>query len=226
MAGSYNLFGALPADVYEMYPNAVADTFGGETAVTNAMIRGEAEVLASMPEDQNLQWTKRVEFEALIYPAVGGEATATCGFSPVVDYSVRLYRYPDFPDAKPSFIYDDMPSDEYSVSSGIVTLVNPMLEGEWLFASYEIDPTDSTFAIQLYAQAVVYYACAELGKKTFTRGQEDYSLVDMYQKMSDDCIDSIRAGDKVPHEFRRLTFWEDIKPNSENSLMSLRKYRG
>jgi len=223
---AYNGFGATAADIYELFPNADATTFGGETAVNNSITRCEARVLGVIPERQHRLLSHRVELECLASPAAGGETAFSVGLTPANDASVRMHRYGYFPSEKPGYADFNMTEGtDYTVASGAITVTNALSLGEYLFATYTVAANDVAFSWELYKNVIVYLAGYELGDKTFTIGQESYKLVEDYKDIADSWMDMIQDGTMVPQEVRELCFWEDITPVTKSAMSTARKYR-
>jgi hypothetical protein len=209
----YNNFGATNDMVVNCYTGTVESDYTSADALTEVIDRAAYEVLGCMPDRVHQVLTEQVTNEAL---SIGGQTgtSFSLGLSPAVEGSAYAFVSDGRPAVTPEIngAYA-IGSDQYSQSGQTLTLVNSLVETQWLLATYRINPTSATFAWPSMQQPIVIIAAAEAGARLYTGtagGNTD--LVQRYEDQANMWRERIKNGEWMPNEVRELTFYNDISP--------------
>ena len=219
-----------------MFTNISATDLGGQTTIEAALERYERKLMSRVPERVHRLLTYRVENEILAGPAFGGEGpTFTLGLGPVATADatkLKLYRVVGNDDGSKPSVCPGVNTDNQTGTLGgtgntTLTLTGSsttLNEGEYLLATYVIDPTDATFELTNYADYVVYATAAELGAKVSTAETDTDPLVVTYQELAQSYLDELEKNGFVDNSIRSLEFCDEIEP-ADGTIGSVRKGR-
>ncbi len=215
----YNRFGVTESDVTDLYPNVNSSDMGGTAVIEAAIDRAVRRIISQLPQNVNEILTNRVTQEQLAGPAFGGEGpTFTLGLGPITDTSkLLIYRQSGNTDGSKKTCPTVANQEGTLSGTGNQTLTitgtqNTLLENEYLYATYVIDPDDATFSLESYGDYVVYAAAYELGSKLFDQETASWKLVDEYKEIAAAYLTSLEAGGFVDVSIRALEFCKEIEP--------------
>jgi len=161
----YNRFGVVAQDVIDLYPNVNADDMGGTSVIEDAIDRGVRRIMSVMPINVSEILNNRVTQEQLAGPAFGGEGPVfTLGLGPITDTDkLLIYRQSGNTDGSKKTCPTVANQTGALSGTGNQTLTltgdsTTLSENEYLYATYVIDPDDSTFELASYGDYVVYAA--------------------------------------------------------------------
>lgn len=234
---AYNYFGATAANLVAMFPGTSVDDFGGTAAVNTVLGRIAREVSGALTPAAYHALAERVELELVEEYATAGQTAITLGLLPVVAGSLRVWRFSR--DAvlrtKPRPGYSELTVSSLNTTTGAVVLSTGLVEGDRVFASYEIDCEAATFSWPSVADAVYMGAASELGARLYTAAdQQQWALVEEYRGKYAGRVGSIgddgvlrraREGRWQPDELRTLRFWTEIDVAAA-SIGSIDLFRG
>ena len=252
---------ATTAQVLAMFPGAVVTDFdaGGPNGAANIQVvldRIAREVAAALLPECYRQMTQ-VDAEEVVRYAVDGQTAFVTGLTPLLVNSIHIWRYPSLAALMPGTVYgsqqiastygdwafrapvrgfNEIPAANYTINltTGAIALQSISLTaGERVFASYDVDVTVAAFAMPSLGDMVVLGTAAELGKRLYSDGQQEWTLVSEYRdryrgqfvNKEGGAISKAFAGDFVPDELRALTYWAPVERTS-SEVASIRVFRG
>lgn len=237
---NFNYFGAAFQDIIDLYPNVSVADFGGQTLIEDEMGRAVRRITNAMPAKVHELLTDKVTLEKLTGPAYAGQGPIfTLGLGPVLDDgSLKLYRVTtsdgSAPSTCPTYHQDNQTGTLSGTGNQTLTLTgtDTLSNGEYLYATYTIDPQDSAFSLPSLADYVVYSAGAVLGHKLFDQETDTWELVVTYERRAGDTDDlnnkgifhELKKGEFVTDAIRSLEFCESIEPAGA-TVGSIRKSR-
>jgi hypothetical protein len=252
----WNNFGAVPADVQNMFPGVQTSDFddgstNGTVRIQAALDRITRDVAAAFPPEVYTQATT-VDCEEVVKYAAAGQTTGTLSLKPILANTLHLWQYPNTelwdPSRYPAFrtnVTSGFSMDWFyrkptpgiieldqsalaialNLTTGVLTNLPAMSAGDRIFASYDVDVSSASFAMQSVADIVVYGAAAELGDRLFSQASAAWKLVEDYAKRYAAAIEKIRAGGWIPDEVRSVPHWTPVERSSDE-VRSVRLYRG
>ena len=230
---SYNNFGVTTQDVVDLYPNVNASDMGGDTVIEDAIGRSVRRIVSLLPMNVSEILNNRVTQEQLAGPAFGGEGpTFQLGLGPIADADkekILIYRQSGNTDGSKRACPTIANQEGTLGGTGNQTLTitgsqTTLLENEYLYITYVIDPSDPTFELESYADYVVYATAYELGSKLFDQETDSWKLVDEYKEIAAAYLTSLEAGGFVDTSIRALEFCNEIDPAGAE-IVSVKKYR-
>lgn len=255
----FNRFGAVFTDVSAMFPGtATVDYDGGgangQLRIESALDRAVLEITSALTPDVYKAITQVVNQFVVRYATLG-QTTWTLGMIPIIAGTLHLFRYPVDPPlggignlvgASGFFVGDQYykqptkgffeisPSD-YSVNAatGVVTYsgAQTVQAGDRIYATYDVDTDNASFALPQLALVVILGAAAEMGERLYSQNTQEWGLVTQYRSRfsgndeTSGLLGLIRAGTLIPDEVRKLNYWQDIE-RTNNEARSVRLNRG
>lgn len=237
----YNRFGSAYTDVMGLYPGTVVTDYdqggaSGQTRIEAAMDRACRRFAMALSPDVYRQMTK-VDAEQPVRYATSGQATFVLGLGPMVANTLHVWRYPSlyavsigvvegFTQAPQVGLLEE-PTPGTSTAGAVVTVTptTTLALGERMFASYDVDVDNTSFAMPSIADLCLYGAATELGALLYSNEQQEWKLVDEYRKRWDDALKAAAEGAWVPDELRKLTYWQEVE-RSSNEVRSIHRPRG
>lgn len=249
----FNRFGGVFTDVSAMYPGtATVDYDGGgangQVRIEAALDRAVLEVTAALTPDVYKAITQVVNQFVERY-ATAGQTTWTLGIKPVIAGTVHLWRYPlDTPLGgigtlvgnsgffygeqfykPPTKGYFEIASTDFSVNAatGVCTYTGAQAVqlGDRIYATYDVDTDNASFALPQLSLVSILGASAEMGERLYSQNTQEWALVTQYRTRFAAMIELIRAGTLIPDEVRKLNYWQDIE-RVNNEVKSVRLGRG
>ena len=258
MSGSFNLFGATVAGLLKNFKTGsytpVADEFGGDDVVTNALVNAEGRLLDALPPNI---------FQNIVHPdlcqvvprGIAGQTVFTLPdiFIPVVTNSVHLWAgHPSIFITRPKKRTDPSYAAGYSSlgspsaypavtttpvelaagsfivdhMTGEVTLSDPLSQDWLVYASLDVDVANADYGIPSLASIIEGGASAELGEKLYSRATEEWKLVERFSNEFAEAIETTNKGERVPPEIRMLRWWQEVEKTQANRPGSVRMFRG
>ena len=220
----FNRFGVEYTDVTELFPNVSASDMGGQTVIENVIDRAVNRIAARLPDRVMRLLNYRVEYEILAGPAFGGEGpTFTLGLGPVASgdtgklkiYVVSGNTDGSKPEICPGFNSENLTGSLGGTNNQTLTLTGTtttLTEGQYLLATYVIDPEDSEFTLTSYADYVVYSSAYEIGSKLFYQEIDGWKLVDEYKELAEAYMNQLESNGFVDVTIRNLEFCNEIEP--------------
>jgi len=247
MANDYNTFGAVIADVIELYPATAEADYGPSGAIQAAMDRAVRRLVNYLPKRVHDTLTYRVTQEILAGPAFEGQGpTFTLGLGPIATAdatNIKIYREQGNEDGSkpavcPAFNADNQTGTLGGTGNQTLTLTGTnttLSENEYLMITYIIDPTDATFTMPSFADYVIYSSAFELGAKLFDQETDTWKLVEDYQAFAGDpdaeanepfgLLKALMDGEFISDALRQMEFCENVEP-AGSQIQSVRKARG
>lgn len=254
----YNRFGATYDQVTALFPGTVVTDYdaggvSGQNNIEGVMDRITREVAAALTPECYKQMTE-VDAQLVVRYATSGQASFTPGITPLIAGTMHLWRYPslvavmpgvpsglggpstlgDWAYRKPTVGFNEVPAVNYVPAGQVVNFVGITLTvGERVFASYDVDVDNAGFSMPSLADIVLLGAAAELGKRLYADGSQEWTLVEEYKARyrgayvasEGGVIAKAFAGNWIPDELRKLTYWENVERVSPE-VSSVRIYRG
>lgn len=218
------------------------DSKAGDTIINAVLDRVSRDLMRAMPpatRDAMFQ----VNAELCVRYATQGQTTFSVGMKPVLSGTMHLWRYPtlasleipvplniagvgsgvfatDYAFRRPVKGLLELASTDYNVtnSTGAIGLAGSLASGlnlgERIYASYDVDVDNASFAMPSLADVLAVGAAAELGSKLYSEGTAQWALVKDYRSRYDSVIAAMVEGAWVPDELRRLRYWEDLQPKN------------
>ncbi len=251
MTTRFNSFGASAAQLIAKYPGTVlADYDGGGSngsAVITATLESISREVASAFTAEVYKQLTQVDCEEVVRYATDGQTTATVGMPTITAGTLHLWAYPslaalnghtngtaidggfeyDMWYRKPVVGYNELTLGvDYSVSGATITFIVPRTVGERIYASYDTDAANASFALPSIADIVLLGSAAELGSRLYSEGTQEWKLVTGYAERYKDWLDRITKGTWIPDEVRKLLYWNEVERVSESEVTTVRRYRG
>jgi len=226
----YNRFGAVYTDLPALYPGTVAADMGGQAAMEDAIDTAVDRIVAALPE---------TSFAALTHPklcrvvrrATSGQTAVSIPLYPVVAntlvvWSGQPYQFEE-PDRDDGEGWPDDRTDwTLTEADGSLVLATGLALEDHLYASWEVDVDNASFAADSLARLALRGAAAELGARLFTEATQEWKLVDAYRMLFDQALAAFKDGSRIPDEIRRLTWWEEVLRREPGGIHSIRISRG
>ncbi len=247
----FNSFGATPTQLIAKYPGTVlADYDGGGTngsAVITATLEAIAREVSSAFTASVYSQLTQVDCEEVVRYATDGQTTATVGMPTIAAGTLHLWAYPslaalnghtngtaidggfeyDLWYRKPVVGYNELVlGTDYSISGSTITFIIPRTVGERIYASYDTDPANASYAMPSVADIVLLGSAGELGSRLYSEGTQEWKLVTQYAERYKEWLTKIMAGEWIPDEIRKLNYWTEAERVSSTEVTTVRRYRG
>lgn len=233
---AFNRFGAVYTTIVTMYPGSALADYGGQVTIEEALDRAVDRILAAMPTPVHDQLVSP-DLVLLVQRATAGQTTGTLPILPGLAGTGRIWvgqpmMFQERPRQFPSLYQDlgllELDPSKYSINytTGLVALNIAMVANDQLFSSYDTDSSNAAFSAPSIARIAIRGAAAELGSRLYSEGNQEWLLVDKYEKSFTEAIDSLSDGSWVPEELRFLKWWKEIERNTVSSASVLRLPRG
>lgn len=238
--GAYNWFGADPEDIVRLYPGVRLRDFGtGDEQADLSVVMREMDdatrlVLANCRRDM-FQLLTRVEADLVVESATAAQTVFYLPFPSAKTSPLAIYKNwtlcPQLPTAD-----DAMDASEYTVSrvtptgttlDGLVkiTLGTALTEGDTIHATYDLDPTATTYAVDELADIVVKLAGASLGHRIYATQNDEWSLVGRYREEAEGRLKMLREGSIIPAALRARPLCADFDTGGDKAFSTVRWYR-
>jgi hypothetical protein len=123
----------------------------------------------------------------------------------------------------------EMAEDKFTVNSlttGQITLVDPLNRNDQVFISYEVDIENVAFAMPSLADLAVTGAASVLGAKLYPQASSQWPYVQSLSESWTNGLEGLATGEWVPAELRVIQWWKAPEPNkAEGRVGSVRRYR-
>ena len=228
--------------------------FGGDTAVNLRLEQATQQVIAALPPRvfQNLI---RPDLLMAVPRTTPGQTQFTLPFAPLIPGHVRIWTgHPSIfltrpllrtdpffsnalafgaanPNAYPaqSTAAVEKPMSAFSVNdtTGLVTLLDAGLPQDWrVFASYYVDPEQSTYSIPSLGRLIEMGAAWELGSLVYSRATDAWAQVENLGTKYVKILESMNKGETIPDELRLLQWWQPVEKTNERQIGVVRFSRG
>lgn len=232
----FNRFGANASGAISLYPGTAMADYGGQTTVEETIDRAVDRVLAALPQSLHDQIVSP-SLVLVVARATAGQTTATLPLLPGVSGTFHVWRgqpsqFQEKPQIYPGTFDGDglleLDTTLYSVNptSGVVTFTTGAQVNDQVFASYDVDATSASFSMPSLGRLAIRGAAAELGSRLFSEANQEWLLVEKYEKSFQDDLDALAAGTWIPEELRYLKWWKELEKSSPGGASSIRLYRG
>ena len=233
---AFNRFGAVFTSVIALYPGTAAADYGGQATIEEAIDRAVDRILAAMPEVIHNQIASP-ELILVVQRATAGQTTTTLQLLPGISGTGRVWvgqpsQFQERPQQSPALFQDvgqvELATSAYSINyaSGLVTLTTPMAANDQLYATYDVDATNASFAAASLARMAVRGAASELGSRLYSEANQEWLLVDKYENSFKESIDALSDGTWIPEELRFLKWWKEAERTTVGGAASIRLPRG
>lgn len=235
------------------YAPAAAD-FGGSDAIADELDDAANAVAQAMPLTL-LERFQHPELERIVSRAAAGQTVCTLGAGPVIAGTVHVWTgsptafaskpvllldpwrrtgplgvvYNPGAQATPSGPVTELAEDAFTMSGTdgrTVTLATPLNRSDLVFASYDVNTEDATFAVASIADMVAKGAAAALGGKVFPQATSEWAYVTRLAEEWADYLAELAAGRLVPAELRVRQWWQEPDRVQEGGWGSVRRLRG
>jgi hypothetical protein len=246
---NWNRFGQVYTNLLNLFPDTVLTDYAtngqtGDVIIGNVFDRITREIVRAMPPAV-VESLYQVDAEEVVRYATAGQTTFSLGIVPMINGTLHLWQYPslaamespvlygyaiEFSFRRPVKGFNEIAAGSYTYNptSGLVTLAGPMVGGlsvgQRIFATYDVDVENATFAMPSLADVVLYGAAAELGSSLYTDAAAQWGRVTDYKNRFDGVIENLEAGTWVPDEIRRLHHWVEVTPKNAE-IKSVRIHR-
>ncbi len=255
----FNRFGAVYGDVMAMYPGTGVTDYdsggaNGQAKIEAALDRAVREISGAFTPEVYEQ-IMHVDAEQVARYATAGQSTFTCGLNPVLAGTLHVWVFPStnllnapggwgtymtsylgaYEDyfIKPRVGILEVPSGQVALTAstgGVVLSGVTVNVNDRIYATYDVDVDNATFAMKSCADAAIMGAAAELGASLYSSASQEWKLVETYrEKFRGIPTDKgykggSLEGNWVPDELRKLTFFQEVERTS-NQVGSYRMRR-
>lgn len=226
--GFYNWFGAVPAQVVDLYPGAVLDDFGAGDPTVDQHSIGQAlssavhRTLGAAPPAV-FDALHRVEAEIIEDNATAGQTVVVVSLPGVVAASLLLFKNwtlcpvkPKPTDAVAASTYNvsretDPTDSDYRKLKATFTAGNELGLGATVHATYDLDHDDDNYRFPDLADLAAKIAAADVGGRLYRTNATVWSLVEQYLTEANGRLEDLREGRFVPNQIRAMTLCEEIE---------------
>lgn len=233
---AFNRFGAVFTSVVTLYPGSAAADFGGQVTIEEAIDRAVDRILAATPQMVHDQLASP-DLILLVQRATAGQTAATFPLLPGIAGTGRIWvnqpsLFQERPQQFPAKFQDigriELDPTLYSINytTGVVTLNNGMVANDQMYGTYDVDVTNASYLAPSLARMAVRGAASELGSRLYSEANQEWLLVDKYEKSFSESLENLSDGSWIPEELRFLKWWKEVERNTVGGASSLRLQRG
>ncbi len=113
------------------------------------------------------------------------------------------------------------------VATGVVTFTTPLNRNDQVFATYEVDVENASYALLSLQDLALTGAAAMGGSKVYPQASSQWQYVNDQKEAWLSGLEGLAKGDWIPAELRTALWWKAPEPQAnDETIGSVRKYRG